>query len=159
MTDEFPGAVGDRTDDGAEEFEVERSGADHAKAAVGCDHAGLGDLAPKGAVVAAENFGFGVTSPEVRAAQQVRKGEWLRWDERIADGANVAGASRADDGGTDRRQHVDVLVGVDVGDRDTGILKLANLGGDFGFDFRDVDLLAERRFCDIAEAVENVRRR
>jgi len=55
--------------------------------------------------------------------------------ERIADGVNAAGARGVEDRAKHLREHVGVLVGVDVGEGDATGLQELDLGAGFCFDF------------------------
>ena len=56
--------------------------------------------------------------------------------EGVADGWDAAGESRIEEGSEDSREEVGVLVRIDMGDTEAGVLEAADLGSGFGGDFR-----------------------
>ena len=143
MADELPCALGNRADDRFKEAFVECAGDEDTEAAIGSHHAFAGDHLVELCFVASQHFDFGITRPELGAAEQMRKRQWFERNKRVAHGLYSAGTGCTKDRRADRRQHVRVLVGVNVRDGDSSRLQCANLGGGSGFDLAGINLLPE----------------
>ena len=94
-------------------------------------------------LIASQNFDLGVTRPELGATEQMREGQRLEWNKGIAHGLYATGTCCPEHRVADRRQHMGVLVGVDVRDTDSSRLQSANLGGGFSFDFTGLNSVPE----------------
>ena len=118
MGDEFPCACGQMAEQGCDGFCVEAAGGEHAGGAVGGGKAFFRDDAPEGRLEAAEEaYLEAAMTGSLRRCMEAPcrlKG--------IADGADSCGSGGSQDGTEHGRKHVDMLVGVDVGEVESAIL-------------------------------------
>lgn len=131
MADQFPCSGGHGAEQRLERFGVERSSGEDSDGSVGCGHAGFFCQLQEGLPLRAQQADLNAAeggSAGRRPHRPVRL-------ERVANGPHAAKKRSAQDWTQHAREHVGVLVGVEVGYGNTRFLEMADLRDRLGFDF------------------------
>ncbi len=130
MSDQLPASVGHCSQQIFQRGAVERTGRKHADSSVRGGEAFLRDDAMESATEELECAELGKPSQ-----RNVLCGALAPvWLEGIADAMDAGAPCRSQDRAQDGRELVQVFVGVDVGERESGLLQTRDLGKGFGFE-------------------------
>src|ERR1700723_1870283 len=136
MADQLPGPLrrgGEGcAQQGTEAAALACSGLDHSQNAVGSEQAGAFCLLEKVASKSMHHASLAVALPEMRLAFEKTRGQRFDRNDGVADGANAANSSRAEQRVENLGKNVSVFVGIEVSDLHSGRLNLSDLRNHFG---------------------------